>query len=270
MKKVLGLLTCFNRKDITIAAIRALIDGNPEIVFKFIVVDDNSSDGTNKALGEIPEVTIIHGNGKMYYSGGMHKAIDAALKMKEEFAYCLLFNDDVQFFPNVVEKMIEQSKDEIVVGATCDNNGRLSYGGVIKLSKIRPRFEIIDWNSPKSEKCDTFNANCVILPWHIFKKLDNIDPIYSHSLGDFDYGFQASNRGIQIKMYDAFVGVCCDNPITGSWRDVTLSKRERIAKKESAKGLPFFEWFHYLNKNYSLSTAIIYSITPYIRIFLKK
>lgn len=151
------------------------------------------------------------------------------------------------------------------------NDGlRLSYGGVIKLSKIRPRFEIIDWNSPKSEKCDTFNANCVILPWHIFKKLDNIDPIYSHSLGDFDYGFQASNRGIQIKMYDAFVGVCCDNPITGSWRDVTLSKRERIAKKESAKGLPFFEWFHYLNKNYSLPTAIIYSITPYIRIFLKK
>lgn len=248
MKKVLGLLTCFNRKDITIAAIRALIDGNPEIVFKFIVVDDNSSDGTNKALGEIPEVTIIHGNGKMYYSGGMHKAIDAALKMKEEFAYCLLFNDDVQFFPNVVEKMIEQSKDEIVVGATCDNNGRLSYGGVIKLSKIRPRFEIIDWNSPKSEKCDTFNANCVILPWHIFKKLDNIDPIYSHSLGDFDYGFQASNRGIQIKMYDAFVGVCCDNPITGSWRDVTLSKRERIAKKESAKGLPFFEWLQRCTK----------------------
>ena len=248
MKKVLGLATCFNRKNTTIAALHALIEGNPKIAFRFIVVDDNSSDGTNEALRLIPEVTVIHGNGKMFYSGGMRKAIDYALKMNEQFEYCLLFNDDVQFFPNAIEKMLKQSENEIVVGATCDDEGKLSYGGVIKSSKIRPKFEIVDWNSPKAEECDTFNANCVVLPWYIFKELDNIDPVYSHSLGDFDYGFQASKKGIQIKMYDSFVGICCDNPISGSWRDVTLSKRKRISKKESEKGLPFFEWFHYLKK----------------------
>ena len=45
-----------------------------------------------------------------------------------------------------------------------------------------------------------------------------------------------------------------------------IERRERFKKKESIKEVPFGEFFHYLLKNYNLLTAIIYSLTPYVKI----
>ena len=50
MKKVLGLMTCFNRKEKTVKSLNGLIQGNPGIQFSFVVADDGSTDGTFKTL----------------------------------------------------------------------------------------------------------------------------------------------------------------------------------------------------------------------------
>ena len=71
--KVLGLMTCFNRKEKTLNSIRKIISGNSDIVFEFIVVDDASRDGTKEALEkEFSNVTVLSGNGGLYYSGGLN------------------------------------------------------------------------------------------------------------------------------------------------------------------------------------------------------
>ena len=270
MHSVLGLMTCFNRKEKTIQSIYSLIAHNLNVRFRFIVVDDNSSDGTADALRQIDGVRVIPGSGSLYYSGGMRMAISEALKDNETYDYCLLFNDDVDFFPQSIEKMTENQDTDILVGATCDNDGKLSYGGVIKTSRLRPSFKIIDWTSPRADSCDTFNANCVLIKWPVFRRLGNMDPVYTHSMGDFDYGFAARGMGFQIKVQEGFVGTCCDNPVAGGWRDTALPRSLRFRKKENPKGLPAKEWFHYLHKNYSFATACVYSVIPYIRIILKK
>ena len=270
MIKVLGLMTCFNRKDKTVRALKNLIQGNPEIDFSFIVADDASTDGTAQALKEFKTVTVLSGNGSLFYSGGMRLAIAEAKKTDDRFDYCLLFNDDVDFADCSIEKLCAKDDSVIWVGPTSDENGELSYGGVVKTSKWRPKTEIVMGDSPQGRVCDTFNANCVLIPWRIFQKLDNIDPVYTHSMGDFDYGFSAVKKGYEIRVSDNFVGVCPDNPVQASWRNTELSFKERIKRKESPKGLPTKEWFHYLNKNYNAVTAIVYSLIPYLRIILKK
>lgn len=268
---IVGLMTCFNRKEKTVSSVTKLIQGNPHIDFKFIIADDNSTDGTKEALEAMPEVILLSGTGSLFYSGGMRLAIQYAVEHIDCFDYCLLFNDDVEFNDFAIEKMLSIGNGkEIIVGPTCDDDGRISYGGVIKKSEYFPKFEIIDGKSPRAKSCDTFNANCVLIPWEIFKKLGNMDPMYSHSLGDFDYGFKASKKGIPIWVCDFFVGKCFDNPVTGSWRDTKLSRKERLRKKESPKGLPRREWWYYLKKNYSIWAALVYSITPFIKILLKK
>ena len=100
--------------------------------------------------------------------------------------------------------------------------------------------------------------------------LENIDPVYTHSMGDFDYGFSAVRKGYEIRVSDQYVGVCIDNPVENSWRNTKFSRKKRLSMKESPKGLPGAEWFHYLNKNYHLITAIVYSVIPYMRILLKR
>lgn len=268
MKKVLGLMTCYNRKDKTKNAIETLRKGNPHLDFSFLVVDDHSTDGTREAIETIPQLEVISGNGSLFYSGGMRVAIEQAEK-KEEFDYCLLFNDDVDFTDGAIEYLAEKNNSIIWVGPTCDENEQLSYGGIVKTSKWRPNTEIIKAETPEGRNCDTFNANCVLIPWNIFKKLDNIDPVYTHSMGDFDYGFSAIKKGYQIKVSDRYVGICVDNPIKNSWRNTEFSRKKRLSMKESPKGLPGREWFHYLNKNYRFFTAVVYSIIPYVRILLK-
>ena len=270
MKKVLGLMTCYNRKEKTVRALKNLIQGNPEIDFSFIVADDGSTDGTYEALQELSQVTILRGNGSLFYSGGMRIAIEEAKKNGQEYDDCLLFNDDVDFLPLAIEKLCQKDDSCIWIGPTSDERGALSYGGVVKTSKWRPKTEIVMAATAEGRECDTFNANCVLIPWKIFQQLDNIDPVYTHSMGDFDYGFSAKRKGFLVRVSNEFVGECPDNPVSVSWRNTELSMKERLRRKESPKGLPGKEWFHYLNKNYNLLTAIAYSIIPYLRILLRK
>ena len=270
MIKVLGLMTCFNRKEKTICSLNRLIKGNPEIEFSFIVADDASTDGTSQVLSEYENVTVLSGDGHLFYSGGMRLAIQEAKRRADSADYCLLFNDDVEFYDGAITNLCKKDSSLIWVGPTCGEKGELSYGGVVKASKLRPNPAIVMADQPEGKKCDTFNANCVLIPWAIFEKLDNIDEVYTHSMGDFDYGFSAVRKGFEIRVSDQYVGKCPDNPVSVSWRNTELSLKERIRRKESPKGLPAKEWFHYLVKNYNVFTAIIYSVIPYIRIFLRK
>lgn len=271
MSTILGIFTCYNRKEKTLKCLESLIKGNPTIKFSFIVIDDNSTDGTQEALLSYHNVQLISGNGHYYYSGGMRLGINIAKKTCNMYDWVLLFNDDVAFFPHAIEKLKAYSaqKNEIIVGATCDQEGCLSYGGVLKKSPFKPAFEIV--MSQKNRLfCDTFNANCVLLPTEVFKALPNIDEHYTHAMGDYDYGLEAKKRGIPIVASNFFVGTCNDNPLQGTWRDITLSRKERLKKKESPKGLPRKTWFYFVKKHFGLLSACISSITPYIKILLKR
>lgn len=271
MKKVLALATCYNRKEKTLKAINSLVSGNKDIDFSFIICDDNSSDGTYEELQKINNVEVIKGNGSLYWCGGMRKAIETALNKKENYDYCLWFNDDVDFYSHSIEELVSKDSECVWVGPTCDSNGTLSYGGVIKTSSWRPKYKTIIGNDSQRTICDSFNANCVLIPWNIFKKSGNMDPVYTHQFGDYDYGFNLTKNGVQIRVSDEYVGVCNTNNSDGTFNDTELSVIERLERKKKPKGgLPFNEYFHFLNKNYSFFTAVVFSTTPYIRILLRK
>ena len=275
MIKILALATCYNRKEKTLKAINNLISGNPGIKFRFIIADDNSTDGTGQALSKIPEVKVVFGDGNSYYTGGMRIAMAEALerlKNAQKPDYIMLFNDDVDFYDGAIEGLIAKGrKDMILVGPTCEKDGTtLSYGGVKRKSNFRPKFLKVKADKGRVFEVDTFNANCVLIPTDLFIKTGNMDKVYNHSLGDFDYGYMLRRNGGRIYVSDEYVGICPFNSDEGTWNDTGLSRRERIKKKESIKGVPFGEFFHYLLKNYNILTAIIYSFSPYIRILIGK
>lgn len=271
-ERILALATCYNRKNKTIKCLNTLINNNLDLNFNFIIVDDNSNDGTKEALRKFCNIDIIDGDGDLYYSGGMRKAINYAKKICKDYEYVLFFNDDVEFFYNSIKQLIKFHNDrkKIIVGATCDDNKVLSYGGAIKKSNFKPSFKIVMSDKYKIIECDTFNANCVLIPAKTFIQIPNIDSVYTHSLGDFDYGLSAKKMGLDIIVSNFFVGCCNDNPKVGTWQDTSLKRLERLKRKENPKGLPYKQWFHFIRKNYNLLSACFYSITPYIKILIKK
>ncbi len=269
--KILALATCYNRREKTENSIKKLVLGNPNIDFDFIIVDDNSCDGTKEMLKQFTNVNVVDGTGNLFYSGGMRKAIEEAKKDDKTYDYCLFFNDDVDFFPKSIQKLVSlKNKDrDIIVGATCNRCGQLTYAGVVKTSRWIPKCKIVfSENSEELIPCDTFNANCVLIDYTVFRRLNNIDQVYTHGMGDYDYGFEAKRKGYNIVVANFFCGECEETTEENSWRDRKLSRRERLKIKNTAKGTPNKEWFYYLKKNYNILTAIVYSISPYIRIIL--
>ncbi|MCD8131034.1 MAG: glycosyltransferase family 2 protein [Lachnospiraceae bacterium] len=272
--KLLVIFTCFNRKDKTEKCIRTLDDGNPSCEFTFVIADDNSSDGTQELLTSMQKEYDIHllkGDGNLFYSGGMRMGMDYALKQfRTGYDYMIMMNDDVEFYDHCIEKMVEQSKeqhDSIVVGVMQDVDGQMSYSGVRYIKGIHyEKVPIGEWK----QEVDTFNANCVMMPYAAFAKTGSIDHVYVHSLGDLDYGLALMKNGFKLHVSREYVGCCNNNDPTGSWTDTKLSRRERIKKKESVKGAPTKQWFYFLRKNFGILTAIRYTISPYVRIILGK
>lgn len=272
--KVLAIFTCFNRKDKTKKSIETITKGNPTCDFTFIVVDDASTDGTYEALIRMKDsynIYMIQGNGNLFYSGGMNMGMNYALQnLPHDFDYLLMMNDDVEFFENSVQNLISQSREQkgaVIVGAMCDDSGKMSYGAVKYISGYRYRkLEMSEWET----RADTFNANCVLIPYKAFEEVGVMDSVYMHSLGDFDYGLSLKRAGYLLYQSKKFVGRCNTNSSKGTWTDISLSRIERIRKKESIKGAPSKLWFYFLRKNFGVLSAIKGTITPYVRILLGK
>lgn len=268
---VLGIFTSFNRKQHTINSLDSLMK-NKDINWYFVVADDNSSDGTYDVLSARENTYVIKGSGQLYYSGGMRLAIDHAIKsdLINNIDFVMLFNDDVTFYENSITRLINETnnRQSIFVGATEDEYGRLSYGGIKLCSKHKPKYKKIMSQNNNLLECDTFNANCVLIPKNVFIQLGNIDEHYIHSLGDFDYGLAAKRKGVKIYVCDFYVGKCELNTIVGTWLDSHNKRRDRIRLKENPKGQPGKIWFYYLRKNYNVFTALCYWINDYIKILL--
>lgn len=271
---IVVVLTCFNRMTKTKECIESLVKKNRKINFYFVIVDDKSTDGTYEMLLEMCEkynLHVIRSNGNLYYSGSMRVGMDFILKeCNLNYDYLLMINDDVEFFEESIQKMIVKSKknnNTIIVGATQNKNGKLSYGAIKYQNGIKyMKIDITESNI----KADTFNANCVLIPYEAFIKVKSIDCNYIHSLGDFDYGLSLKRFGYNIVSSDEYVGICENNTIKNTWRDSNLSILQRIRLKEHPKGAPLKQWFYYLKKNFGICTAIKGATTPYIRILLKK
>ena len=191
MKEISVIFTCYNRRKKTVAAMQSLVNGNKNIHFHFIIVDDMSTDDTINAIKNLKyDTTIISGTGNLYWCGGMRKGIQFFLD-SDDTNDCMLINDDVSFFDNAVVQLVallDTWKDAVIVGATCDKTGKFTYG-LRKKGAIGVRLERIEPNE-KGIEGDTMNANCVLLPNHILREVGNIDSYYTHSLGDYDLGFQ--------------------------------------------------------------------------------
>src|SRR5215471_21751813 len=80
--RVAVLMTCFNRKSMTLEALDTLFSQKhtDNLDVTVYLVDDNSSDGTGPAVVQrYPQVILLQGSGSLFWNGGMRKAFATAL-----------------------------------------------------------------------------------------------------------------------------------------------------------------------------------------------
>ncbi|MBK1827823.1 glycosyltransferase family 2 protein [Haloferula rosea] len=260
------LMTCHNRRDQTLLCLRRLAGQrlSPGCRLSVFLVDDGSDDGTSEAVRlEFPDARIIVGNGALYWCGGMRLAWSIAAEEDPEFY--LLANDDTLLEPDAISMllcMVRSAEARVIAVAAIHDGreGRPTYGGIrMGEGLVHPT------GSP--ERCDTFNGNAVLVPRAVFKELGMLHSTYTHGMGDFDYGYQASKNGVEVLQSPGFLGSCDRNPMTGSWRDRSLGRLRRLQILCSPKGLPFREWLVFNRRN-SGSKWLLRTLSPYVKVIL--
>jgi len=277
--RIAVLMTCFNRKRKTLAALESLFGQTKVEALDMTVylVDDGSSDGTSQEIAvRFPKVSILMGDGSLFWNGGMRKAFAHALN--KGFDGYIWFNDDTYLDEDALCRLMvcarqvaESHGPAIVVGSVRDpDTGERSYGGVKKRrSGLRLDFvpQLPDALEPVS--CDTMNGNFAFIPAAVANRLGNLDSAFRHQLGDFDYGLRAGKANIPIVIAPGYFGDCSDNPIDGTWKDRSLPLTRRWRHLLSPKGAPPQEWLLYTRRHFGWRYPL-YALSPYVKTLLFK
>ncbi|WP_269523427.1 glycosyltransferase family 2 protein [Coraliomargarita parva] len=266
--QITAMLTCFNRKMLTLACLQAFFDQElPEGVrLDVVLVDDGSSDGTGDAIrAAFSKAQVLEGDGSLFWCGGMCKAWEQAESANPD--YLLMLNDDTTLHPGAIRELLQLAPAAdcpvIAVGAISDpDSGELSYGGRLRSHPKGP--------APLKEtpvKCDTFNGNCVLIPRVVRERLGSLYSGYTHSFADFDYGIQATRCGIDVLQSSKVVGICRPNSNENTWQDAKLGRLQRLKKLNSPKGLPWRDHLAFARRTQK-GNWLRHFVAPYARILL--
>jgi GT2 family glycosyltransferase len=279
-------MTCYNRRNSTLKCLELLFNQRycENYQVDVVLVDDGSSDGTSEALQRIyPNVKILHGDGTLFWCGGMRLAYGEALKNKSDFY--LWLNDDSFLFINAISKLIETyqalyqetGKENIIVGSLCDpQSKRLTYGGSNFGPWWNPTHYTMINPGPRPQPCDLFNGNCVLIPYSAALRIGNMSANYQHGPGDKDYALRASAIGINSWITDGYIGTCKKNDLIDGWKRKDLPMKERIAYLKHPvvmarvnDWIVFSKKYHKLLWPYYLVSTLFRNAFPSLYIYLK-
>lgn len=265
MKHIAVLLTVYNRKDKTLACLQRLyaLSAADDCCIDVWLTDDGCTDGTPEAItAQYPEVHVIHADGNLFWNRGMHLAWQTAAEARD-YDFYLWLNDDTFVYAHLLQQLLSLSAAQgdraIVVGPTQSaDHTCATYGG------RRPDGRIPVPNGT-AQHVRTFNGNIVLIPRAVYKRLGNLDPYYSHSKGDFDYGLRATEAGIPILQVGQYLGECEAHPTLDAWCNPAVPLATRLRMLNRPNGMPPRETFHLERRHVGLLPAAFHFCTIYLR-----
>jgi GT2 family glycosyltransferase len=244
--RLVALMAVHDRRDQTERCLRLLDTAAAGLDLVRVIVDDGSTDGTAQLLERLrrPDDVIVRGPGDLFWAGGMRRGFEE-LDALEPFDHLLLLNDDVVLRPDALQTLLERTegrRDRLVVGVLVDPvTGVTTYGGYRGRTRWRPlSYTLV--TEPDDLPVEGMNANAVLVGHDAYRRLGGFSTTFRHGFADFDYALRANSMGIEVLLSLQPVGECARNPVAGTWRDPSLSRRARVRLMCSPKGMPPREW----------------------------
>ncbi|WP_253651987.1 MULTISPECIES: glycosyltransferase family 2 protein [unclassified Vibrio] len=255
------LMTCFNRVEKTLNCLNSLEQQKyiESIELDVYLVDDGSSDGTSEAVcNKFPNVKLISGNGNLYWNGGMRLAWKKAIDSGINYDGFLWLNDDVTLLDDAVSRIVTSLTNlrlsGIKVGAICgqmvNDKGTPTYGGWLDRGKDRLKPKMLQVDDKFNQLSDTINGNFVLVSREGYEEIGNLCEVYTHQMGDFDYGYRLTEKGFLNFQLKGVAGYCSSNSKIGTFRDISLDFKTRLKLLNRPNQIaPVDEWKYFVKKH---------------------
>lgn len=198
--KVFVLIPTRNRKELLLRCIDSLFKQKYKNI-EIIIVDDGSTDGTIDILKE-KNVTILQGDGNLWWTGAMRKGVDHIMPISNKNDFILIQNDDTYMGPNYIEDLVSKSNSEkrSILGTPLKDkySGELQYNshrfinGLLRPVVIDSKNEILS--------TDTLSGRGVLIPIEVFYKIGNFSKVFPHYSADYDF-FCRAKKYYNLSIY---------------------------------------------------------------------
>ncbi|MCC5612430.1 glycosyltransferase family 2 protein [Nostoc sp. CHAB 5834] len=213
------VIPVFNRKNFTQMCLSCL-DKQTYSLFRTIVIDDGSTDGTSDMiLNDFPEVILLNGNGNLWWTEATNVGIRYALTLsKSDGDFILTLNDDLEVNKYYLESLIlaYNSKELCLIGSTAvdiNNPDYLEYAGTKSelnwasgynlASCYAFSYNILKRHADNTVITDSLPGRGTLIPIIIFKKLGLYDSKhFKQYMADIEFSVRCKKAG-----YPLFVSV---------------------------------------------------------------
>jgi GT2 family glycosyltransferase len=194
------IIPVHNRKQITLQCLKHLRQLDVLNRFQVVVIDDDSNDGTNEAIQHnYPEVTLIEGNGNLWWTGAITLGMKYAYDQGAE--YIVWLNDDCELSSETLPSLVRfcQEHPKAIAGAQGflkDSTEALAFGGKRKTWK---GYRYLQADKSRVLPCDLLSGNVVCLPRLAIDAIGYPDiRITPHYGGDSLYLIRAKKAGFHL------------------------------------------------------------------------
>ena len=191
------IVPVYNRSKITNKFADCLISQTYQN-YNFILVDDGSTDDTVKSIKKkIKNLTVIKGDGNLWWAGGIQLGIDWLKKnIKNKSEIVLIANDDIVFDKYYLENAINIFKN---------TERSFLIAGYSNDEKINNLYCFNNKNGRFIQENDAnFKANCFAMN-STFCQLNYLEDtgdlhtkLLPHYLADIEYSFRAIKKGYKV------------------------------------------------------------------------
>jgi GT2 family glycosyltransferase len=239
--KVAILIPVHNRLEYTRKCIPVIQSGikaqgeEPPVNYSIVVVDDGSSDGTDAWIrNNHPEVTLLKGDGSLWWSGSVKKGASHAIE-KLGCHWILLWNNDIipenEYFSTLSNRLHLYAKNTIIGSKICDLHDPekiWSMGGFFNPKTGKKYMLGLDkkLNGEKGRiiESDWLTGMGTLIPGLVFRKIGYWnEKDFPQYFGDMDFTYRAKLSGFRL-MVDPGLVLYNDTKNTGTGHEQSTGK----------------------------------------------
>jgi GT2 family glycosyltransferase len=278
--KIAIVFPVFNGLNYTKTCLRSLFEqigtnDSLEVMFEVVVVDDGSTDGTSQWITDhFPNVHLLNGNGNLWWSGGINKAIEYGLNHIHT-DYFIWWNNDILPATNyfdAVKTLLKTHPTDTIIGSKIFlaqlPDVVWSMGGLFDPKTGQK--SMVGSNQKDSHSlnnqipCDWLTGMGTITHNTVYRNIGLLDernfPQYH---GDSDFTFRAKKAGYRIVADPTLIiyndtrnsGLKHDEKFSQLWQSLFSIRSNFNLKKD----------FLFYRKHASSLRAFLVPVTKYLR-----